>query len=348
MNIFGRSNVIEKASATPQPRRNIKRGAVLLTSCAALVLAACGTGDSASDVRATTLQLDFVYTNGYEALAYGVDQGYFTDEGIDLKVVSGRGSTLALQQLASNKTDFAMSSLSTYIQQRLRGEGDALAIYAFINIPPICIAAHEPLEGPSDMIGKTFGTIAQSAGRTTVPYVLQQNGVRAEDVPVKIFDVSLLLTQLIDGEIDTAESQTIGSWVRDQATARKAGKELHCTPLSDWGYKDYGKVLLVNRSTLEQDPELVESLVSALHKSWTEAVHASDDEIFAAMKKANPQATPEAVEASWAGQLELVKDPGPLDEDVVGYSLAFSEDSLGIESDIAVTELYDNSFIPGQ
>ena len=63
-----------------------------------------------------------------------------------------------------------------------------------------------PLASPKDMEGRTFATVSFSNGRTTVPYVLKQNGVDISKVKVQLLDISVLIPQLLQGAVDTAES----------------------------------------------------------------------------------------------------------------------------------------------
>lgn len=90
-----------------------------------------------------------------------------------MKIPPGRGGDLALQQINSGKVDFAFAALSGDLQQRIKGETDTAAVYAWINVPQICIASLKPIESPMEMEGKTFSTVSFSSGWTTVPYVLK-------------------------------------------------------------------------------------------------------------------------------------------------------------------------------
>lgn len=331
-------------------KARLAAGALLAAS---LTLTACASNgsDAGSDGGESTDEvkviLDFIFSDGFGRLAYGLEQGYFEDRGIDLKVTPGRGGDLALQQINAGKVDFAFADLSEYLQQRVEGQTETTAIYAWINVPQICVASLEPLESPQDMEGKTFSTVGFSAGRTTVPYVLQHNGVDPDTVNIQVVDISVLMTQLLSGASETVESAQFGSLEANTITVREAGKELYCTPLSDWGHRDYGKMLIVRDEVLENDPDLVKRVVEAMHESTTEAMaNASGDDIYEALKTVSPQVKEESAKAAWESERTELKDLGPIKEDDVAYSLEFLAATAGVSTDDAPSTFYDNSFIP--
>lgn len=341
---------------------NMRRSTLTAAAVAvatALSLAACGTdsggtpGDSSNEAGGSSddvkVILDFIYNGSYGPLAYGTDEGFFTDNGVNLKVIPGRGGDLAMQQINQGKVDFAFTDLSSYLRQRVQDQTDTTAVYVWVPDPQICVASLTPLDSPQDMEGKSFATVSFSNGRTTVPYVLKENGVDVSTVDIQLVDISVLIPQLLSGAVDTAESAIPDSIAENQTTAKRAGKELGCTALSAWGYKDYGKLLIVRDDLIESDPDLVGRVVSAFDRSLQEAVaNASADDIYQALKKVNPQTNQESIEAAWPNFTEMQQgNTGEIDPEFVTYSLTFLKNTEDLSTTAEPETFYDNDFIGG-
>ncbi|MBO9521292.1 MAG: ABC transporter substrate-binding protein [Nocardioidaceae bacterium] len=336
-------------------RRSPALAALALVS--ALALAGCGSSSSPgkSEKRAASgkqqdhvkVILDFIYNGSYGPLAYGTDKGFFADNGVDLEVIPGRGGDLAMQQINQGKVDFAFTDLSSYLRQKIQGQTDTTAVYVWVPDPQICIASLKPLSSPQDMAGKSFATVSFSNGRTTVPYVLKQNGVDTSKVDVRLLDISVLIPQLLSGAVDTAESAIPDSIAENKITAKKAGKDLSCTALSSWGYKDYGKMLIVRDALVKSDPDLVKRVVTAFDKSMQDAVaNASADDIYQALKKVSPQTDQESIAAAWDGFKEMEQgNTGAIDPGFVTYSLEFLKNTEKLTTTASPDSLYDNSYI---
>ena len=185
-----------------------------------------------------TLVLDFSADETVVPLFYGIQQGFFAQQGIDLNVVATNGSQTALAQIDSQKVDFIFSDMTSLIQDRVKTLTPLEAVMIWQNYASIAIASLVPIVNPTDMIGKSFGTVAFSSGRQTLPLVLKANGVDPSKVPIKLVDFSVLYQLLLQGKIDTAETAipySANYGLQQQAT--KIGKTLYLKPLSDWGLR---------------------------------------------------------------------------------------------------------------
>jgi NitT/TauT family transport system substrate-binding protein len=291
--------------------------------------------------------LDFYPDTIYAPLQRGIDLGYFEAEGIDLEIVPSSGSALTLQELSAGNVDFAFSSFARYAQDRVENDGESRAIYAYFNTATVGVVARFEVEDPEDMVGKRFGTVPFSAGRVQLPYVLEANGVAADDVSIELMDFSVLYTTLFDGGIESAEMHLPGE---DGliAEAESQGVTLHFKRLADWGFKDYSKTLLASGSVMADNPELVRRMVRAIDRSLTDALaNATPEEIYNSLRKLDEQATEEAAAAGWENVVKLMDgEPGELSEDVAEYVLELSTSASGATTDLEPGDLYTNDFLP--
>ena len=322
---------------------------------AAAVSAACvGAAPSASvgspatpiPVEQVTIQLDFNITPTLGTILWGIDRGYFEEQGIDLELLPGQGSDLALQQIDAGQVDFAFVDGSNYLTARVQGITETTAIYALINVSTTAITAKVELNEPQDMVGMSFGTIPQSSGRQKIPLVLQQNGIDPAQVPIELMDFGVLYPTLFLGGIDTAEVGYPGDFGNLFLSAQDEGITLYATSISDWGFRDYSKLLIARNEVIDGNPDLVGRLVAALDRSQDALADADAAAIYDLVSVHDPLTRREALERDWPDIQATVVNPGPMDDATFQYQLDILESS-GTPVTIEPADLYTNQFIPG-
>ena len=298
-------------------------------------------------VTKESLQLDFVLSAAYGPLMYGQDKGYFLDNSIEIDLVPGRGTDLALAEINGGRVKFAMVDLTNYVIQRTKNATETTAVYVYNNIATTGLASLTPLGAPSDMTNKTFGTVASSSGRTNVPLVLKQNGVTWDATKqIQLMDFSVLYPTLFDKKIDTAEVGIAGSWEGAVTRAKGQGLTLYLKLLSEWGFLDYSKVIIARDDVIRLEADLVKRFIGALSKAQKEAhAVATGAQIYALVKAIDPQANEEISGMIWDNVKKFVTKPGPVEDSVIVYKLDRLKEQ-GTTTNLAPAQLYNNSFIP--
>jgi len=291
--------------------------------------------------------LGWVIDTSVAPLLYGIDKGFFREQGIDLELIPGRGSDLALQQINENKVQFALPDLESYLTQRAKNLTPTTAVMSLVDFPTIGVVANQPTDKPQDMVGKSWGVGPFSSGRFLLPLVLKSNGVDPSAVTLELMDFSVLYTSLFEGKIDSAEAHSPGSLTGVLLAAERSGKRVYFTPLSSWGLKGYSKILIVRDDLLARDPELVRRVVAGMAKSVREGHStASEEEIASVLLKTEPQIRREEIALNWKGYRERSKNPGPLDADVVRANLEYLAETENLKTDLRPEQLFTNEFIP--
>jgi NitT/TauT family transport system substrate-binding protein len=298
-------------------------------------------------VEKVQVQLDFTISTSAMPLLWGVDQGIFEKHGIEFDLLPGEGSDLALQQIDAGNVDFAFIDGSNYIEARVKGVTETTAIYALQNVSTTAIVSLEEINDPEDMVGKTFATVAQSSGRVKIPLVLHQNGIDwDENTLVKLMDFSVLYPTLFSRQVDTAEAGVPGSFESAFIAARDQGLTLYAKLISDWGYRDYSKLLIVSDSLIQENPDLVGRMVAAIDEAQADALaNATDEDAYRLVAEKDPQVNEEAVKVTWADLKKYIIDPGPMDDETFQFQLDVLERD-GVTTDLAPSAFYTNEYIP--
>jgi NitT/TauT family transport system substrate-binding protein len=300
-----------------------------------------------SPVKVNVL-LDFSLDGTMAALLYGIDQGYFKDEAIDLTVTPSTGSNVALPEIDSKKVDFAFINMSSIIQDNVQNKASLVGVTTWENYSSFAIVSLKPINSLSDLVGKNFGTVAFSSGRQNFPLVLQANGVDPSKVPIKLLDFSVLYQALFNGQIDTAETGLPGSGDTLRVQAQKLGKTVYMYPFSKWGFVDYNKVLVTRKDVIDSNADLVARMVRATNKSMAQGLaNLTSDDVATIMTKANPQSDPAASKALWDDFKMLTKDSGPFDPTTVATIFQRTVTQGKLSTTAQPTDFYTNQFQTG-
>jgi polar amino acid transport system substrate-binding protein len=295
-----------------------------------------------------SVQLDFYPGTEYAPLQRGIAKGYFAEQGIDLTIEPSTGSLDTLNSINSNKVQFAFVDSTTYTLQRIQDTSDTTGVYAYYTHPSFAIWSSKPLNSAADMAGTTFGTVPFSAGTYELPFLLHANGVDPNSVTVNLMDFSVLYATLDSGGIDSAEIGYPGD-EDEMIRAQTQGLQRYLIPSADWGLKEYAKLLIARDDAISSDPDLVHRLISAIDKSWTDALaNATDQEIIDATTILDPQSTPDVTVATWNDMKKIQTDrPGFMNDDVFQASIDLATSSQSLTTDLKPSDLYTNEFIPG-
>ncbi|MGH2406516.1 MAG: ABC transporter substrate-binding protein [Candidatus Limnocylindrales bacterium] len=292
-----------------------------------------------------TVLLDFSLDATMAPLLYGVQQGYFAEQGIDLKVVPSTGSNVALPEIDSKKFDFAFINMSSIITDKIQNGSPLVGVSTWENYASFAIASLTPINSLSDLVGKDFGTVAFSSGRQNFPLVLQANGVDPTKVPIKLLDFSVLYQALFAGTIQTAETGLPGSGDTLKVQADKLGKTIYMYPFSKWGFIDYNKVLVTRTDVVQSNSDLVTRMVKAVNMSMAQALaNMTDAQAVALIAAVNPQADPAATTAAWEDFKTLTKNSGPFDPAQVATIFDRTVSQGKLTTTLQATDFYTNQF----
>ncbi|WP_328989366.1 ABC transporter substrate-binding protein [Kribbella sp. NBC_01245] len=248
-----------------------RRIAFLLTAVCALALTGCGGGgdDNAGGPAKVTLTLNWVPYGEHAPFYYGVDKGYFKDEGIELTINPGNGSGNTVKAVAQGQTDFGWADAASVAH----GVGNgmpikSLGVYLQKGPSSLEFFSTQNIKTPADLKGKKIAGTAGDALWSTFPAWLKANGLAESDVQLVNVDAAGKIAALIEGKVDV-----IMGFFHDQAPTieAKSGKKVDVLVWADTGLNLLGTGLVVNEKTLKDDPALAEKFVRATQKSWADA-----------------------------------------------------------------------------
>jgi len=333
----------------------------LLTGIAAVaLLAACApsgqdSGDDngaapPKDAAQVTLTLNWVPYGEHAPFYYGLEKGFYADEGIDLEIEPGSGSGNTIKAVAGGQTTFGWADTPPL----LNGIASGMPVKSagvFLQKGPASIEflADQNIKSIKDLKGKTVGGTPGDAMYATFPALLKANGMTEADVQVVNMDAANKIAQLAEGQVDA-----IMGFFHDQGPTieSRTGKQVDHLLFADSGLNMLGTGIVASNETLTGKKDLVGKFVRATQKSWAEAV--KDPEAAAkAMVDLAENEPPEKVLVEQLTlaepllQLDTAKQPGHNSEDQWSDTIALMSQYAGLKNAGEPSTYWDGSFAEG-
>ncbi len=238
------------------------------------VLLVAGCSESGSDSDAVSPEADGksrasvkLALNWYPEAEHG---GYFTadelgifdEHQLDVEIIPGSPGTsrVILQELATGRVSFAISSADQVVEQRARGL-PIVALFAPVQQSPRCIMVHKS-SGIASLQELANVELAVSETR---PFALWMKK------HLSLTDVTFVPFNGLVGEFlskpDFAQQAYVFS---EPFIATEQGSDPVSLMLSDIGYNPYASVLVTSEQMLAEQPDTVRKMQEAVRAGWLE------------------------------------------------------------------------------
>jgi NitT/TauT family transport system substrate-binding protein len=187
----------------------------------ALLLAACSgtpsgpkTNDGTSAGPATMTKISVAETAGAPSafMQYGVDQGFFKDEGLDVTVDVAAGGAAAIPGLIGGNYQFAGSNAVSVLLAASKGlpltivaAGTRADQVPEKDFSAVLVSAGSPIKTPADLAGKTIAVnTLQNVSEITVRAALENEGVDTGTIKFIEMGFPDMLPAITNNQVDAA------------------------------------------------------------------------------------------------------------------------------------------------
>ena len=252
----------------------------VLSLCAVL-LAAVSTGALAQ--QKMTLRLDWKPGGQHTPFYFAKEKGYYAQEGIDLSIIPGSGSSDSVKQLGTRSVDVAIVDALVLVQAaEQRVPVKAIAVY-YQRTPIVLISAKA---NPVTSVKQLTGDVKVGAGKGSAVYqglvaMLAANNLKPEQIKmVDIgFGVQPLLVKQVDALMGFANVQPI--------ELESAGFAAHEMPIAEHGVNAYGLTIASNDDFISKQPARLTGFLRATKKAVQELGGAKQAGVDAVVKSAS-------------------------------------------------------------
>jgi NitT/TauT family transport system substrate-binding protein len=331
---------------TNTARRSFVRGSLHAALIAGLACVAAPVARAADQV---SLRLDWLPSGYHAPLFLAEARGYYAKQGIDLKILDGKGTNVALQAVASGNDTIAIANLSTMVEAIGKGM-PVVGIGGLIQRLPDSIISLQraPLKTPKDLEGKTGSTVATSAIFKLFPAFAAATHLDMSKVKVVPVDAGAVLTSLLQGQVDFATGWAFTDALRVAAQKPIAPPIL----MADYGINVLGNGFVVSRDTAKSKGDVLKRFMSATAAGYLASEkepEAAIDAMIAARPEVNKPVVLEQLKqlpAFFATEHSKGKPFGWTAREDWVQTVDLLHRYFDLKAEVDIPALYTNDFVP--
>jgi NitT/TauT family transport system substrate-binding protein len=202
------------------------------------------------------------------------EKGYFAEEGLNVVIERGYGSAKTITDVAAGTVEIGFGDMYSMIEFNAKNPNDpVVAVAVPYNRSPFAIAtlSTNGIADPKALQGKKLGAPAGDAPRKLWPVFAEQVGIPADSVEWITMEPKLRETFLVKGDVD-AVSGFSTSILPALAKAGKQESDLTMFYYNDFGLNLYGNAIVVKKSFLEQNPDVVRGFLRAYFRGMQDVI----------------------------------------------------------------------------
>ncbi len=249
------------------------RRAVALLAAVLLLTGAAGCGEGGAEPgvpKGATLVLDFTPNALHSGIYAAGAEGFYRAAGIDLDIRQPGESSDAPKLLAAGRADFAILDIHDLGIAREKGL-DLVGVAPIVQRPlaAVIAPAGSGVRRPRDLAARTVGVTGLPSDEAVVDSEVSADGgdpARVDRVTIGFNAVSALAA----GKVDAAT----GFWNAEGVALRERGVPIRIFKVDAYGAPPYPELILAtSRRTLDEQPDLVDTLVDATRRGYAFAAH---------------------------------------------------------------------------
>ena len=263
-------------------RRFLRTGAEVIAGSAfalsaGALLDACSSskGSSASSGAATTIpslgaiafQLDWITNIQFGGSYVAQSMGYYTDEGVNVSIVTGGPSITVIPIVQSGRADIGIVDPPTTAAANANGAGLVIIGTTYQKSPNCIISlASDPITTPQELVGKKVGI-----GVTSVPTM--QAFMKANNLDyssMTVVPIQFDPTPLAEGEV-----QGYFGFISNEAvTLQLEGHPVHSMLLADFGLASFSECYGVTKASLQDTTQRakIKAFLEGEIRGWQDVV----------------------------------------------------------------------------
>lgn len=240
------------------------------------------------------LLIDWKPAPTYAGFYIAREIGAFNKRGLDVRIVEGRGATVAAEMIAAGKEYWigASSASATAIGRSRQLPIRSLAVY-YRRTPTVLYSrAEDRIDAPRDLVGKRVGLVPGSTTVDEYRALLAAN--RIDRSRIKEIDVDWNPKWLLDREVDALlDYEEIMP-----AELLSQGKRIAVMRLADFGVRTYSLNLVVNEMAWTSQRQQTARMIAESVQEGYQFVRDKPAEAASIFGKLFPDYTPRYVELS--------------------------------------------------
>ena len=226
-----------------------------------------------------SLALDWYPNSNHAGIYYGIDNGYFEENDINVDVYTPSDPASILQTVASGRDEFGISYQPDLLLARSEGI-PVVAVHSIVKTPlnSIMTLGDSGIDNPSKLKNKTIGYPGIPLNIGILSSILEEQDLTIDDV--ELVDVGFdLVPALLSERVDAI----IGAfWSHESILIELEGREVNILKFEEWGIPKYHELVLVtSEEYFKNNEEIVEKFVDAFSTGYKKSIENNDESMEA-------------------------------------------------------------------
>jgi NitT/TauT family transport system substrate-binding protein len=316
-----------------------------------LVLGISGAAHAQTRIKMT---LDWRFEGQTSFMWLGLQRGYFKQEGLDVQVDAGSGSTAAIQRIHTGAYDMGLGDMSALIEYYGNNQGQTRLqmVYLQYDEAPLAYYAFKKTGAKSiaDLAGKAIAGTPFEVTRKMFPVFARAAKIDPASVKWVTIDSQLRTNAVISGDAFACGGfLTVPLEFEARGIKRDDIVEMK---VSDVGVHVYGNGLMVSNELIKNNPKAVQGFVRAMNRSFREMLAESE----ASIKALNAR-DPLTVYKDEMERLNLLRPAivtqrtrvtglGYVDKGELENQIEYVNSSVKMKSKPTADQIFNASFLP--
>jgi NitT/TauT family transport system substrate-binding protein len=241
-----------------------------LSLAAVLALVSLPTADRAlaQGMTNVTFSLDFIVLGRHAPWYVAKAKGYYKDEGLNVKIIPGKGTAQVIQAIESDIADIGFVDVPGLVLGRAAGSTIKIVAVNYQKTP-YAIFSLDPgasVTQPKDLVGLTVGSSAGSFLPNIHRAFMVMHGLDPNTLKIVNIEPSARIGMLVRGKVPAIDFFIM----THPGISRAAGKRAKVKTLlmSDHGLQLYSNGIGAKEAYLKKNPETVRKFVRAALRGW--------------------------------------------------------------------------------
>jgi len=203
-----------------------------------------------------------------------IDNGHFSEAGLNVEITAGQGSLDAIPKVASGAFPMGFADINSLVRFLDQNPGAPVtAVMMVYDNPPFSIVGRvsQGISGIDDLEGSTLGAPPPDGAWAQFPILAEVNGIDVSTITVEPVGFPTREPMLAEGNVDAVTGFNFSSYL---SLARLGIPEDDITTIlfADHGVALYGNAVIVNTDFAAENAETVTGALRAIAHGWSDAI----------------------------------------------------------------------------
>lgn len=299
--------------------------------------------------------MDWAWQGSQSFAVVAWKKGYFKDEGIDVEMSRGFGSSRVPIDIAAGTYDMAYGDINPVIKFNAENPDNKVIAVALIadQTPLVAVTWKDgPIQEPKDFEGKTLAAPDFDAGRQLFPIFAAATGIDTSTITWKSVKPALREPMLAQKQADGITGFITSSTL----SLKKLGvprEQLNVFYYKDYGANLYSGSIITTPAFAEANPKVVSGAIRAMVRGMIDTI--KDPDMAIAMLKEHEPLTDVAIERErvqvaideiWMSDHFRENGIGAIDMDRLAKSIKQVEDAYGLPNKLTIADVFTDAYLP--